>query len=139
MSFFVGRNDTGLDDQMMSADWLVKNNSDYYSPRFDAIKELREQDDGSLHRGNDFRRVASLVNVPLLTVIQMQKPDFFKNKRAFYAWLDRHPEYCTYQRRRHREPGHVAGGILAPGPLAGFEAVDPTPEPEPTEEPCPSP
>lgn len=97
MSFFVGSNET-VADKISSADTLMRAAPDYYAPRFEAIKELRDSDDGTLHKGNEFRRVASLVNVPLMTALKIIEPDFTSNKRKFYDWLDKHPEYCTYQR-----------------------------------------
>lgn len=98
MSFFVEKN-TFL-DWYTDPETLVGSNPDYYAPRFDAIKEVREQDDGSLHRGNEFRRVASLVNVPMLEAIKLVEPGFLKDKKTFYDWLDRgnNRAYCTYQR-----------------------------------------
>ena len=77
-----------------------------YAERFDAIKELRDQDDGSTHRGQEFRRVASLVNVPMLEVVKLLEPNFLKDKKNFYQWLDRgdNRAYCTYQRRRGSRP-----------------------------------
>lgn len=114
-NFFVAKNET-VADLVMSPEMLMKVAPDYYAPRFDAIAELRANDDGSLYRGAGFRHVASLVNVPLLAATRMIDPDFLKDKRRFYGFLDRHPEYCAYQRRRH-VPGTIAHGILAPGPL----------------------
>lgn len=98
MSFFVGKNENEV-DRLLSADTLMKADPDYYRGRFEAIADLRHEDDGSLHRGSEFRRVASFVNVPLFLAIKMAKPDFFRDKREFYRFLDRHPEYLTYDRR----------------------------------------
>jgi len=98
MKWFTGSNETEL-DIATDASRLVAAAPDYYTPRFDAIQELRKQDDGSLHRGQAFRRVASLVNVPMLTVMNFMDPEWMKNKRRFYAWLAKHPEYKTYETR----------------------------------------
>lgn len=118
MSFFISPNETFV-DRLSSSDTLMRAAPDYYRPRFDAIKELRDNDDGTLHKGNEFRRVASLVNVPLMTALKIVEPDFTKNKQKFYDWLDRHPEYCTYQRPSRagraaqvvRDIGHI-GKVL---------------------------
>lgn len=99
--FFVGKNKV-LADELLDSDMLMKAAPDYYGPRFDAIKELRDNDDGSLQRGNEFRRVASLVNVPLANIAGILDPEWMKNKRNFYAWLDRgeNHRYLTYDRRK---------------------------------------
>ena len=58
MSFYVAKNDTEFDG-MMSAETLMKSSPDYYRPRFEALKDLRAVDDGTIHKGNEFRRVAT--------------------------------------------------------------------------------
>jgi len=98
VSFFIEKNETDL-DILTDASRLVHANSAYYTPRFDAIKELREIDDGNLHRGGAFRRVASLVNVPMVMVGKLMDPEWMTDKRRFYRWLGRHPEYKTYDLR----------------------------------------
>lgn len=102
-SFFVAKNE-GVADKLLSPDLLMKSDPDYYAPRFEAIKELREQDDGTLHRGNEFRRVASLVNVPMLAAVKLLDPEWMSNKKNFYAWLKRNPQYKTYDSRGGSRP-----------------------------------
>jgi hypothetical protein len=102
-SFFISKNE-GFADQLFDVDTLMKADAEYYAPRFDAIKELREQDDGTLHRGNEFRRVASLVNVPMFQAVKLLDPEWMKDKKKFYAWLKRHPEYKTYDNRGGSRP-----------------------------------
>lgn len=98
MSFFIQKNEM-LADELMNPDLLMAVQPDYYRPRFEAIKELRDMDDGSLHKGNEFRRVASLVNVPLAGALStVLDPEWIKDSKKFYAWLDRNRQYCTYQR-----------------------------------------
>jgi len=130
MQFFVDKNSTAFDD-VMSPDTLMKSDAAYYGPRFDAIKDLRAQDDGTLHKGQGFRRVASFVNVPMMMAMKVTDPDFLKDKRKFYAFIDRHPEYCTYQRRNGGRPTAKddlklplkALGIDYPGNVEDFEPV----------------
>lgn len=100
-SFFVGKN-LSLADELLDSNMLMKADPERYGPRFEAIKELRDHDDGSLHRGSDFRRVASLVNIPLANMAGILEPEFMKDKKTFYAWLDRaeNKRYCTYDRRK---------------------------------------
>jgi hypothetical protein len=91
----------------LSVDSLMQANPDYYGPRFDAIAELRAMDDGALYKGNEFRRVASLVNVPVSRALQMTNPGFFKDKKEFYRWLSQHPEYKTYDSRGASRYSHT--------------------------------
>ena len=103
MNFFVDKNVSDF-DTVMSAETLMKSDADYYRDRFQAIADLRKQDDGTAHKGAGFRRVASFVNVPMFMATRMTEPDFLKDKKRFYAFIDRHPEYCTYQRRNGGKP-----------------------------------
>jgi hypothetical protein len=91
-------------DRLTDASNLMKAAPLVYGPRFEGIADLRKLDDGSLHKGNEFRRVASLVAVPLGTAMEMVAPGFFKNKRAFYVWLANHQEYKTYDKRGADHP-----------------------------------
>jgi len=98
--FFIAKNNNSPADTLLDSDLLMAVAPDYYGPRFDAIRELRDEDDGSLHKGSSFRRVASLVNVPLANAIStILDPGWMRDKKKFYAWLDRNREYCTYQRK----------------------------------------
>lgn len=97
--FFIGSNET-IADELMKPELLMAVAPNYYGPRFDAIKELRDADDGTLHKGSDWRRVASFVNVPLANAIStVLDPEWMKDKRKFYDWLRRNQQYCTYQIR----------------------------------------
>lgn len=100
MSFFISKNET-IVDKLMDSDTLMKIAPDYYGPRFDAIKELRDMDEGMMQKGAGFKRVASLVNVPLQQTANLFDPTWMKSKQKFYAWLDRgeNRRYCTYDRR----------------------------------------
>jgi hypothetical protein len=98
-TFYIARNDVRPADKLLNQDTLMKAAPDYYGPRFEAIKELRDADDGSLHKGNEFRRVASLVNVPLAYAFTtLLDPEWLKDRSQFYSWLDRNLGFCTYQR-----------------------------------------
>lgn len=103
MSFFVSKNLT-LADEIMRPDQLMRSNPEYYGPRFEAIRDLRQQDDGTLYKGAGFRHVASFVNVPLFQAMKVLSPEFLKDKKNLYAFIDRNPAYCAYQRRRGSRP-----------------------------------
>jgi len=100
-SFFISKPETAV-DEVLNPDMLLKAAPEYYGPRFDAIADLRAQDDGSLHRGQGFRRVASLVNVPLFAAVRtVLDHEFMQDRKKFYAWLRRNRRYCTYDIRSH--------------------------------------
>lgn len=100
-SFFISKPETGM-DEALDTDPLMALYPEIYGPRLDAIAELRKQDDGSLHRGNGFRRVASFVNIPLFNAATtLLEPDFMKDKKKFYAFLRRNKKFCTYDIRSH--------------------------------------
>lgn len=98
MSFFTAPNETALD---LVTERLAANPS--FAERYEAIADLRSIDDGSLHRGSELRRVASLQG-PLADLMHVLDPGWVKDKRKFYAWLDRHPQHCTYDRRKNVRP-----------------------------------
>lgn len=99
MPFFIGKNE-GIMDMAMDPEDFMRSAPDYYGPRFQAIAELRKADDGTLHKGNEFRRVASFVNIPMFNMtMRLFDPDFMKDKKRFYAFLDRNRAYLTYDRR----------------------------------------
>lgn len=101
MSFFVGKN-TSAADILLDPEMLMRHAPEYYGPSFDAVKDLREADpEGAAWRGQEFRLVASLKNVPIFSAVRLLEPDFL-DKKKFYEWLDRgtNKRYCTYDRRR---------------------------------------
>ena len=100
MSFFIAKNETMMDAAFGDPDDFMDQHADVYGPRFEAIAELRKADDGTLYKGSEFRRVASFVNIPLFNAVtKLFDPDFMKDKKKFYSFLDRHRVYCTYDRR----------------------------------------
>lgn len=119
MSFFVAKNETEV-DRVMSADTLMKVAPNYYRDRFQAIADLRAMDDGSLHHGNEFRRVASFVNVPLFMATKMVDPEFLRDKRRFYKFMDSHTEYLTYD-RRNRGRGTAKDALRMPLSALGLD------------------
>lgn len=150
-SFFVGRNSV-MTEALMDADTLMKSNPDYYRDRFQAIADLRASDDGSDHKGQEFRRVASFVNVPVFLAEKLANPDFLKDKKKFYAFIDRNPQYVTYQRRNggrgtHRDELAMPLKSLgldypgAPETIEGWDAHEYEPEViiDPTEAPTTTP
>jgi hypothetical protein len=86
-------------EKFFDPDLLMRSAPDYYGPKFDGIKALRDADDGTGHKGQEFRRVASFVNVPIMLAQKLANPEVLRDKKTFYALLDRYPQYLTYQRR----------------------------------------
>jgi len=76
-----------------------------YQGMFDALVQVRERNDelstmgswGRQHFKSGMGRVAS-IPASVLNGMLMIQPDLLTDKRKFYAWLDRHPEYQTIKR-----------------------------------------
>ncbi len=148
-SFFITNHRSEF-DHLMDPGTLMHSAADYYRDRFEGIKALRDADDGTGHKGQEFRCVASFVNVPMFMAMKLQDPELLTDKRKFYAFLDRHPEYVTYQRRnggRMTAKDELklplsALGLDYPGGPEAIEDFEPVPladpvEPEPVVEAAP--
>lgn len=101
MSFFVDKSDEALD---LVTERMAANPA--YADRYNAIHELRQQDRMGTVMGvdeaakaNGFYRVASLQG-PIESLAHVLNPDWMKNKKDFYRWLSKHPQHCTYDRRK---------------------------------------
>jgi hypothetical protein len=73
-----------------------------YSSMFDAIHEMRSphREAGTNIKSPEWKHVAH-ITAPLEGAIRLTKNNgFIKDKKAFYAWLDRNPQYCVYDRRK---------------------------------------
>lgn len=108
MSFFIAPNEGG-------ADYVAENmrTMPEFQDRYDAIKELKDVDRQGLSlsledaaKANGFFRVASFQG-PVLDLAKLLDADFMKDKRKFYAFVDRHPELCTYDRRKAARPTKI--------------------------------
>ena len=104
MSFFISpKTETALD---LITERMAQNPA--FGPRYDAIKEIRENQPeiGGISRHDGFYRVASLQGT-LESLANVLNPQWLMDKRRFYAWLDAHPQHCTYDRRREKKPNQV--------------------------------
>lgn len=116
MNYFVEPNDAMID---AVGERMSKNPA--FEDRYEAIKELREADRTGLSVSvdkaaevNGFFRVASLQG-PLADLAKVLNPDWMKNKKNFYGWLDRNKQHCTYDRRRDavsKRLTHVDGKVV---------------------------
>ena len=124
MEFFVSKNDAPMEisftDFMLEAsnliekstvgdrvaaidpEVLMKSNPEYYGPRFAALAEERQNDDGSM-KGHEFRKVASFTNVPLFEALRI-RDGLLRGKKEFYALLKKYPQCRTYDRRGKDHP-----------------------------------
>lgn len=100
MPFYIAKNETEA-DTWLDPEPLIKLAPEVYNERFEAIADLRKADDGSLHRGSEFRRIASFVNIPLWAGMDLLDPDFMKDKKKFYAFLRRNRQYATFDISSH--------------------------------------
>jgi hypothetical protein len=96
MSFFVGKNE-GVVDQVTEPS-LWRDRVDGFVSTMDAVKELREDNGAGLGLKGGWKHVAS-IRGPVLEVAELVDGDMINDKRKFYGWLDRHPEYSAYDRR----------------------------------------
>lgn len=83
-----------------------------FDDAMDAVKDLRQQyrelgTYGWMY-GKGWRHVAS-ISGPVLQVAEILDPEFLNghNKRDFYRWIDEHPEYLTYDRRKQAARGDM--------------------------------
>lgn len=101
--FIIEKVEAPFVDAVADANAWVKRDS-MYADRFDAIKDLKDIDrqmGGKLTGRNGWKRVASVIG-PVLEVARALDDNLLRDKKKFYSWLDRNPQYCTYDRRRGR-------------------------------------
>lgn len=81
-------------DAVTDVDTLVRR-APHMADRFDAIQDLRAQTPTDVAIKKDFFRVASIPHTVWYAACEIE-PDLPNNKKKFYAWLKRHPQYRTY-------------------------------------------
>lgn len=92
-----------------------------FTDSMNAVSDLREQYRQNGTQGwmydRGWKHVAS-IRGPVLKVAELLNPEFLNGngKRDFYAWLDTHPAYLTYDRR----------AAQAQRPFFGWRADDAT-------------
>lgn len=102
MSFYVAKSEPSPAEALLASDAFERLHPEIYEPRLEAVKELRQADDGTLHRKSGFRRVASFTNIPVFSLATtLMDPDFMKDKKKFYAFLRKNRKFCTYDIRSH--------------------------------------
>lgn len=102
MNFWIEKNSTLKKATDPAA--LVKRIPDM-KDSLDAVADLRTQyrQDGTQGwmYGKGWKHVASIKG-PVLNVAELLDQEFLNRngKKDFYAWLDSHPAYCAYDRRK---------------------------------------
>lgn len=103
MALYLGKD--SILDTLADSHELVRR-LPHYEDRYKALEEIRDQHDdlskisnwGRLSPGEErMRRVAS-IPIPVLELALVHQPDLLRDKKKFYAWMDRHPEHYTYKR-----------------------------------------
>jgi hypothetical protein len=85
---------------------LMKVAPEYYGPRMDALAEERAANDGTHLKTQGFAKVASFTNVPLFEAMRIQE-GLLKGKKEFYRFLEKYPQYRSYDRRGGSRPTHT--------------------------------
>jgi len=105
VSYYVKNPDGAVLDFISEAE-TVEERMPRYEGVFDAIAEIAAAEDdlavlgswGKQHFRAGMGRVASIPPSTLNGMLMIQ-PDLLTDKRKFYEWLDRHPEYQTIRRQ----------------------------------------
>ena len=109
MPFAITKTSAILDD-LLDTKALVER-LPQYQERLDALASIRGMSDdlstltnyGRMHNGaaGPIKWVAS-VPLPVMEMALLAEPDLLLNKAKFFAWMDRHPEWMAYTRKRAR-------------------------------------
>lgn len=104
---YIATSPDKLMDDLANSDDLVRKVPGH-EEMLDGVREIREASEqlatisnwGKLEAADqNMKRVASIPQYVLQLALVYQ-PDLLMNKKKFFAWLDRHPEYFTYNRRK---------------------------------------
>jgi hypothetical protein len=104
MAFVIEKLEDKLIDAISSPQaWVARDPT--YAKRFQAIADMRNQhqEQGTVLKTPEWKHVASIIG-PVEDVRNLMNPRSILDKKAFYAWLKRNPQYCVYDCRFGR--GH---------------------------------
>lgn len=103
MPFIIEKVEEKFVDAVTAPDNWIRRNPNY-AHIFDANADLRRShvEAGTTIRTPDWKHVASYRSTMGDVANLMHDGGLIKDKKAFYAWLDRNPHLCTYDRRRGR-------------------------------------
>jgi hypothetical protein len=102
MPFVIEKLEDKLIDAISAPEaWVARDPS--YADLFAANAHMRNQhqEQGTVLKTPEWKHVASIIG-PVEDVRNLMNPRSILDKKAFYSWLDRNPEYCVYDRRRGR-------------------------------------
>lgn len=102
MSFFVNGKETEID--FISDAARIAERMPRYQEHFDAIREKSVALAEAAHvkagstaigmsEGGTMQQIASGIPISVWAAVHQHDPEIFLNKRKFYAWLAKHPEY----------------------------------------------
>ncbi len=102
MPYIIEKHEEQLVDAISSPKSWAERNPIYKSMfEFNADMRNQHQEQNTMIKTPEWKLVAKLQS-PVMDVNKLLNTDFFRDKRAFYGWLDRNPQYCVYDRRRGR-------------------------------------
>lgn len=112
-SFFVQPSENLLDRITESLEQKPE-----YRNRLELMKELQEPvpQAGRIEGFKGDWALVARLTLPIDMAARVVEPGFFKDKRVFYDWADKHPHYLSYDRRAAmaRRPFHGFGGESDP-------------------------
>jgi len=103
MAYVIEKLEQQLVDAISKPEAWVERDS-RYAGFFESNRELQNQhiEQGVTIHTPEWKHVASYMS-PLEDVQKILKGgSIIRDKKAFYEWLDRNPQYCVYDRRRGR-------------------------------------
>lgn len=103
MAYVIEKLDQQLQDAIARPEGWVERNP-IYRGFFESNAELRaEHIEPGVHlKTPEWKHVASFPSTLGDAMDFVDECRFIKDKKRFYSWLDRNPQYCTYDRKRGR-------------------------------------
>ena len=73
-----------------------------FQQSMEAAADLRQYNREAGTNGNlgEWKSVAT-IRGPVLSVAEIAQPRLLHDKKKFYSWLDEHPQFLAYDRRKH--------------------------------------
>ena len=95
-TFFIQPSETLLDQLTESVE-----RKPYYQPMLQALDEYREPVPAAspIWKNDTGWALVARLALPVDMIARVLEPGFFKDKKVFYTWLQKHPHYCAYDRR----------------------------------------
>lgn len=103
MPYVIEKAEDKLADALSDPAGWVKRDK-VYATMFDAIADARNQhvEKGTTLKTPEWKCIARMPSTLEDALRFLKDGGFIKDKKGFYEWLDRNPQYCTYDRVRGR-------------------------------------